>query len=468
MAGEELQNRQFNDYFDEGPLTGFFREPDTVWTPRVLKDGSDSVGALGALNRVYLNIGLFSEEWLLHFAPLLGGNITPIKIADARKNSSYWLATEDQTPYTALFFLAASTPDYLKDAPGGNSYLSAQDNELMRGKKAFAERCARCHSSKLPDKAFELLSNGCVGLGYRKCWNEYWEYTKTSEFKSEMEQIVLKDDFLVDNFLSIDQRVPVTLLETCACSPLATNAIKGNIWDNFSSKSYKELPSVGDITVHHPLTGRPYTYQMPSGGRGYTRPASLVSVWSTAPYLLNNSIGRFYWSGSVEDRMKAFNDGIEKMLWPERRRGDRKFMTASGKEVPGVIDRTRNESSLTLARGYLPKILRPFLREGIQVGPIPEGTPVNLLANVDTTTSPFRLAGIFKKLKKAQKSLPENPTPEQVRAAFEESVEDLLEVNKCPDFVVNRGHYFGTDYFAEEPGLSDEDKRALIEFLKTF
>ena len=43
-----------------------------VWTPRVLKDGSDSVGILGALNRVYLNIGLFSEEWLLHFKPLVG------------------------------------------------------------------------------------------------------------------------------------------------------------------------------------------------------------------------------------------------------------------------------------------------------------------------------------------------------------------------------------------------------------
>ena len=39
---------------------------------RVLKDGADSVGTLGALNRVYLNIGLFSEEWLLHFRPFLG------------------------------------------------------------------------------------------------------------------------------------------------------------------------------------------------------------------------------------------------------------------------------------------------------------------------------------------------------------------------------------------------------------
>jgi hypothetical protein len=41
-------------------------------------------------------------------------------------------------------------------------------------------------------------------------------------------------------------------------------------------------------------------------------------------------------------------------------------------------------------------------------------------------------------------------------------------MSKCPDFVVDRGHYFGTGAFKEEPGLSDEDKRALIEFLKTF
>jgi hypothetical protein len=37
--------------------------------------------------------------------------------------------------------------------------------------------------------------------------------------------------------------------------------------------------------------------------------------------------------------------------------------------------------------------------------------------------------------------------------------------------VVNRGHYFGTDQLNKdenERGLSDEDKRALIEFLKTF
>ena len=43
----------------------------------------------------------------------------------------------------------------------------------------------------------------------------------------------------------------------------------------------------------------------------------------------------------------------------------------------------------------------------------------------------------------------------------------LLKMSKCPDFVVNKGHYFGTNLQAGEPALSDDDKRALIAFLKT-
>jgi hypothetical protein len=75
-----------------------------------------------------------------------------------------------------------------------------------------------------------------------------WEWTQTQGFKDKMREIVLAKDFLDDNYLSAEFRVPVTLLQTNACSPLATNAIKDNIWDNFSSQSYKDLPSVGSIT----------------------------------------------------------------------------------------------------------------------------------------------------------------------------------------------------------------------------
>jgi hypothetical protein len=44
----------------------------------------------------------------------------------------------------------------------------------------------------------------------------------------------------------------------------------------------------------------------------------------------------------------------------------------------------------------------------------------------------------------------------------------MLALDKCPDFEVNRGHYFATSLFSEEPPLSDEDKLALVEFVKTF
>lgn len=470
LRGGQLDNEQLNNYLPPAsPLNDFYEPPNVVWTPRVLKDGADSVGALGALNRVFINIGLFSEEWLEHFKPLIGGKkITPFEISVADRNSAYWNATEMQTPDVALFFLASAGPDYLKNAPRGADYLTEDQQKLHRGKVVFAGRCARCHSSKLPEETFTFFPDqGCVGPNYLQCWDNYWAWTKTDGFKKKMTQIVLQDDFLEDNFLSTELRVPVTLLETNACATLATNAIDNDIWDNFSSHSYKSLPSVGKVLVHHPITGKPREYPMPAGGRGYIRPPSLISLWSTAPFLLNNTLGDFYWTGTVPDRMKSFDDSIQKLLWPEKREGDRKFKTASGQEVPGVIDVTTQTSYLRVPGGYLPDFLQPlFGEEGLEIGPIPKGTPINLLSNIDLEQR-RKVLRLLPKIVKDLKALPQDASDEEARRVFADLVEPLLEVSKCPDFVVNRGHYFGTDYFPEEPGLSDQDKRALIEFLKT-
>ena len=65
-------------------------------------------------------------------------------------------------------------------------------------------------------------------------------------------------------------------------------------------------------------------------------------------------------------------------------------------------------------------------------------------------------------------ALPPKASDAQAEKVLANLVPRLLTLSKCPDFIVNRGHYFGTSYFKEEPGLSDADKRALIEFLKTF
>ena len=51
--------------------------------------------------------------------------------------------------------------------------------------------------------------------------------------------------------------------------------------------------------------------------------------------------------------------------------------------------------------------------------------------------------------------------------ASQEIMRAMLEMSKCPDLVINKGHYFGTSLMLEEPGLSDDAKRDLIGFLKT-
>ncbi len=504
IGGGGLDNKQFNDYFPPSdPLNRLFVPPATagsptiVYSPRVLKDGADSVGGLGAPNRGYLNIGRFRVEGVLHFTALVGGvPPTPIEIAVARKNSSYWGATEDQTPDMARFLVRAGTPHKLKDAPGGEAYLTKDQAVLDRGKVVFAENCARCHSSKLPtpDRPLGMFEKGgCSGPDYMQCWNEYWTWTKTGEFKTKMRAIVAAPDFLDNNFLSAEHRVPVTLLQTNACSPLATNGIRGNIWDNFTSETYKQLPSVGEITVYNPETGEPIKLPVPGGGRGYTRPASLVSLWSTSPFLLNNTVGRFFDSPSVETRMKSFDLAIEQMLWPEKRRKDpvleKAFAERGIKDFPGVVDRTTERCFIRIAPGYVPDQLRPlvgpgqllfpsiFRDKGIEIGPIPPGFPIGLLSNMGLTneeTDPKarlehdkKVLALVLNLSKALKKLGPNPTDERAREVFAGLVKPMMELSKCPDYVVNRGHYFGTG-FDGEAALSDDDKRALIEYLKTF
>jgi hypothetical protein len=47
-------------------------------------------------------------------------------------------------------------------------------------------------------------------------------------------------------------------------------------------------------------------------------------------------------------------------------------------------------------------------------------------------------------------------------------VEALMKVSKCPDFIINRGHYFGAEGIDGEAPLSDTEKAALISYLRTF
>ena len=330
----------------------------------MLKDGSDSVGALGALNRVYLNIGLFSEEWLLHFRAVVGGKpISPIPIETAEKNSVYWRATELQTPDMARFFLASTDPHHLKDAPGGGAVpdrtarrrcsaaRKCSPSAARAATRASCRTCPPASTSRTRTDRTTSRSGTSTGTGPRP-----------TRSRRRCARSCMRDDFLEGNFLSTELRVPVTLLGINACSPLATNAIRGNIWDNFSSRVL-QAAAVGRHRSRSVIrsTGAEYDYPLPAGGRGYIRPASLVSLWSTAPFLQNNTVGHFEWSPSVEARMRSFQDSIEQMLWPEKRDKDALFANENGPGV-GVIDRITVDSYLDVPEGYIPDYLRPFVK----------------------------------------------------------------------------------------------------------
>ncbi|HEX7119549.1 MAG TPA: hypothetical protein VF212_12215 [Longimicrobiales bacterium] len=409
--------------------------------PHILKDGADNVGLIGALSRVYVNIGEFHDEWLRNHNVLIGGKAqTPFEVAKAQERSVYWKATEERVDNLAAFFLKAAGPMHLADAPGGAAYLTTDQTVLTRGKIVFAENCASCHSSKQPPAGIEPDSE---------------------EGRAWFREAILRPDFAEGNFFSDDRRYPVSLIQTNACRALATNAMRGHIWDNFSSETYKNSPPSGPIEVYNPFDGTTSTFQPRGGGPGYYRTPSLVSIWATAPFFHNNKLGIDTHDPSVEGRMRAFNDAVEKLLWPEKRLG------------PASIYRTTEESWLLIPAPYLPDFLEPLAEDGyLRIGPIPEGTPVKLLANIDLTLETpdldradaekvIRLANLARKLKNALLRIQlENLDSEQSREVLRELVPDLLAHNKCPDFIEDRGHYFGTD-------LPDADKRALIEYLKT-
>jgi len=530
LAGGEKDNKQFQDYQETAALRAFYdKATSTVKSMRVLKDGSDSVGTLGALNRVYLNIGLFSEEWLLHFRPFIGGQkISPIKIADAQKQSVYWGATELMTPDMAIFFLVTARKDLLAEAPGGADLLNARvPAEVDRGKVVFAQNCAACHSSKQPDLPTGVDDGICKGGGagphYRECWDRYWAWTQTDDYKRQMVDIVTKPDkegkdFLEGNYLSTERRVPMDVVRTNACSAIATNSLSGDIWDNFSSSTYKSLPAPGEVTVNHPVSGASTPFRSIGNGRGYLRPASLISLWSTAPFLLNNSVGHddnIYRQSDyaskeptgydatcpgadakdpnlpcVQNRLTMFDRSIRQMLSPQTRRLDK----VTQFPVPGYIYRTSAPSCLVVPPGFVPDQLRPFTgvlnsvagwivkADGsIAIGPFPKDFPINALVNTkllpdndeeDKWANYQRLIKNGLPLVLAFKELGGQCSPQEladpaVQARAEKVlrerklVDRLVGLSKCPDYVVNGGHTFGSD-------LSQSDKNALISYLKQF
>ncbi len=466
------------------------------FVPHILVDGADSIGVAGALDRVFVNIGMFGEEWIRCHNPILGmRKQKPFSIPYAREHSVFWRATEERTPNLAKYLVRASGPMPLRDAPGGANYLTTDQTILDRGRIAFAENCMPCHSSKRPND--DILKHPV----------EYVNWAREE---------VMKPDFLENNYLSDDQRYPITYLQTNASRALQDNATRGHIWEEFSSEEYKHTPPIGEITVYDPFAKRDYKFKPPGGGPGFYRVPTLVAIWAGAPFLHDNALGTYNGDPSVAGRMRAFDDAIDKMFWPEKRDGLKTIVRTSARSwfvlpavyLPGMVEGVagpivRPITSLPwllpalvlllgigaimfgrrrrggFARGSLLTIgvlvillaivLVPinFFIAGklgdLRLGPLPKGMPVNVLASMNPDANKGdSLRAIWKLYTTCRRIEKDHLSDEEALQLFNrEAGPALLKVSKSPDWVQDRGHTFPAH-------LSDEDKLALKEYLKTF
>jgi len=386
----------------------------------VLKDGADSVGAsclddptekpgvndtACAALRGYFNIGLCADVWTSLHDPVYGLKKaqSPFDVKRARQVSTP--CNESFTATVARLegleaFLRTLAPLHLAEADSGTQYLPKDEAVLRRGKIVFVENCARCHSSKQPPAGYE---------GSKAQW-----------FRGA----VLREDFLEGNFLSDDEKYPVSEISTNAERALASNAEKGQIWEEFSSESYKTSPPVLVTGLVDPLY--PSLRLLPveaTGGRGYYRTPSLANIWATAPFLHNNSVGLYNGDPSVAGRLAAYESAMTMLLSPERR--------------PGLnsISRTTERSRFEFEDGHSVCVAR--------------NTPIDLIANLHVAPhEPLGRARFLDNLLcQITGSGAMNPL--------------FLLLDNAPDFVQDRGHTYGAE-------LSDADKYALREYMKLF
>lgn len=487
--------------------------------PRIIIDGSDSVGGWTALARVYLNIGVYSERWVTLHNPLIGfRKQQPFTLADLEAGSVYWRTTESLIDDLAKYLIKASNGMPLREAPGGTAYVKGDGvpwaEELAQGRRVFRTHCIVCHSSKQPKIFDDTPDNEVLGL------------LSNEKYKTWAKEEVDRPEFWKENYLSTDRRLPISLIKTNASRGVGSNSIEGNLYEEFSSSTYKGLPPSPPIPIWNPFTHQTEKMTLPRGGRGYYRPASLVSIWATAPFLHNNSVGLFNNDPSVEGRLRAFTDAIDKLLvaGPTEKAAAtarvRKGSSLNGatysrlEQDHGLIWRLPQPASIRIPGNQLPYFLASLsgkpqvVFEWLWIVPIlvvalatlcmvsggrwrrrvgyglillgflmtipalwvsgklvdlsvtvPAGLPVDALANIDPQkVAHLPLLKTAKLLFQINRMPAGSPTTDQ---KLDKLGQLLYEVSKSPDYVMDKGHYFGR-------ALETSDRDALIDLLKTF
>src|SRR5207247_10738611 len=121
-------------------------------------------------------------------------------------------------------------------------------------------------------------------------------------------------------------------------------------------------------------------------------------------------------------------------------------------------------AALTVASGACGVVLNLFVSgrlADLQIPPLPRGTPVNLIMNMNPEAARADMIRAMSALARGLLlSRAKGDSPEALRVFEAEAGSALLTVSKCPDFVLDRGHWLAE-------GLSDTEKQQLQAFLMT-
>ena len=427
-------NKRLFDHDIKDPVTG---KTTKAKSRHVLKGGEDSVGEHLALIRVYVNIGMCTEEcWTPNFAypgQLIGRGTkqSPMRIMQCAAKCDAWNYADAKMDDLSAFLITGG-PTYLmaakdKDGTDGKSFV---DTKLVpKGREIFAKECASCHSSKVAPENVRSDKNALAKFyeGHVFGKEDYWEMEYSEAKRKDPEFIakyLVKDEsgklrpkqfvekgLFGQDWLGNDERTPFNIVGTNSCRALHDNHNEGHIWEEFASETYRKTPSPGSVKrvlnrMIPLLGGIQMGERKIEGGPGYYRNISLLSLWAIAPFLHNNSVGYIddatAMDYTVKGRIKQFEIAFDELMTsdnpnvephrPQRTTGVTEDMYVTPRED---------------AQGFPPL-------------PVHKGTPV---ANI----------------------LSQNP-------------HDPIFM-KCDDPVENKGHQFGVD-------LPVADKKALREFLK--
>ena len=275
------------------------------------------------------------------------------------ENSTYWQATEAQTPDMALFFLKPPRPHRLKDAPGGDGYLTQDPARARRAARSSSPSAARAATrARCPSRRPGVDPGGCAGPGLPDCWNKYWEWTKTDEFKAQ------------DAGDRAGRRLPRRQLPVHRAARAGDAAARPT--PAARSRPTRSPATSGTTSPRSPTRtcrrsarSRCTTRSPASPGSTRCRPAAAATRARLADQpLVDRAVPAEQHARAVRRRAPRSRRGwrsFEDSHRADALAGEAGQGPGAGRQGAGVIDRTAGRSYIRIAAGYLPDDLKPLL-----------------------------------------------------------------------------------------------------------